>query len=243
MGKHGPAPLGKISKEWTPKLAYAVGLIATNGCLSKDGRHIDFTSQDIQLINLFKICLGLRHIKTGFKLGSFSGKPCPRVQFGDINFYQWLQKLGLTPRKSRTISSIKIPNKFFFDFLRGCFDGDGTIYSFFDKRWRNSFMFYIAFASGSKRFLLWLQEKLSESLNINGHITYGMRNTFQLKYAKEESIVLFRAMFYKANLPCMKRKFLKAHRIFKKHDGIVERNKLARVVKFSKHATLRGWCP
>lgn len=46
---------------WTPELAYAVGLITTDGSLSSDGRHIDFTSNDKELINTFKKCLNLKN--------------------------------------------------------------------------------------------------------------------------------------------------------------------------------------
>lgn len=41
-------PKGKPVK-WSPKIAYAVGLITTDGSLSKDGRHIDLTSKDRRL--------------------------------------------------------------------------------------------------------------------------------------------------------------------------------------------------
>jgi len=33
-------PLGRINTVWNHRLAYATGLLATDGCLSKDGRHI-----------------------------------------------------------------------------------------------------------------------------------------------------------------------------------------------------------
>ncbi len=234
MGRRGTKPQRQVSIEWSRYLAYAVGLITTDGYLSKDGRHIDFTSQDIQLIQLYKKCLGVQHLKTGFKVSSSSGKRCPRVQFGDVHFYHWLQKIGLTSKKSLTLGPLKIPDKLFFDFVRGCFDGDGTIYSFWDVRWADSYMFYIAFASGSKNFLLWLQKKIRILAHINGHIssTAG-QHTLQLRYAKGESLVLFRKMFYDRSVPHLIRKRTKAEKIFKQHNEIVDRNKLARVVKLA----------
>ena len=53
-------PLNKIKIQWSPKLAYAIGLMATDGNLSKDGRHLAFVSKDLQLIRTFKNCLGLK---------------------------------------------------------------------------------------------------------------------------------------------------------------------------------------
>ena len=135
-------PLSKIKIHWSPKFAYAVGLITTDGSLSKNGRHINFTSKDKQLVNLFTQALNIKN-KIGMKgNGSSKEKKYFVVQFGDVNFYRFLQSIGLTPKKSRTMGAINIPDEYFFDFLRGHFDGDGTFYSYWDPRWRSSFMFY-----------------------------------------------------------------------------------------------------
>ena len=92
-------------------------------------------------------------------------------------------------------------------------------------------MFYIAFASGSKDFLIWLQNKLHAFARVKGHISVSSHDTFQLKYAKYESLILFQYMFYAKNLPHLKRKFIKAQGIFGEHESVVKRNRLARVVK------------
>jgi len=46
---------------WTADLAYVVGLTTTDGSLSKDGRHIDFTSKDKELIKSFAKILKLKN--------------------------------------------------------------------------------------------------------------------------------------------------------------------------------------
>ena len=38
----------------SPDLSYIIGLITTDGNLSKDGRHFDFTSKDIEQVKNFK---------------------------------------------------------------------------------------------------------------------------------------------------------------------------------------------
>lgn len=117
-------------------------------------------------------------------------------------------KIGLTPHKSKTIGELKIPKKYFFDFLRGSFDGDGSCYSYWDPRWVSSFMFYVNFNSGSLSHLKWLQFKLKNLLKINGCIGPG-RGSWRLNYAKKESKVMIRKMYYTENLPCLKRKYKK----------------------------------
>ena len=224
-------PLGKIVSKWSPELAYAIGLIATDGNLSTDGRHIEFTSKDIQLLKTFKKCLKLEN-KIGLKIGGFTGKRYPRIQFGDVIFYNWLLKIGLTPRKSKTISKLKIPNKYFFDFLRGHFDGDGSCYSYWDPRWKSSFMFYITFTSASKPHIDWLRGKIKKLAKIKGHITQdGGKNTWQLKYAKKETKVLINKFYYKGNVPCLERKRQKIITILtidKKHSAKIPNARVAK---------------
>lgn len=200
--------------QWNPNFAYAIGLLATDGNLSKDGRHINFTSKDIQLVRIFRECLKLTDIKISLKSSGRGKKNYPQIQFSNSRLYQELLKIGLTPNKSKTISRLKIPKRYFFDFLRGCFDGDGTIFSFWDKRWRSSFMFYIAFASASLVFLEWLQKQNKNFCNINGSVKTAASNTYILRYAKRESLILFRKMFYAKKVPCLQRKYAKAQKIF-----------------------------
>ena len=193
--------------KWSPEFAYAIGLLTTDGNLSSDVGQLEITSKDVQLLNTFRRCLGLKN-KIGLKTSGFSNKKYPRVQFGNIILYRWLLEIGLTPHKSKTISKLKIPEKYFFDFLRGSFDGDGGSYSYWDPRWASSFMFYIAFNSGSLSFLKWLRNKLKKYLGINGHITKGNR-AWRLCFAKKESKILFAKMYYQKNLPHLKRKYRK----------------------------------
>lgn len=202
-------PLRKIEIKWSSKLAYVVGLLTTDGSLSIDGRHIDFTSKDIQLLKTFKKCLGLKN-RIGLKSSGFSNKKYFCIQFSDVIFYKWLFKIGLTPNKTKTISALKIPNKYFFDFLRGHFDGDGSCYGYWDPRWVSSFMFYITFNSASKLHIDWLRKKINNLLEIKGHIAQdGNKSEWQLKYAKKESKRIFPKMYYKEKLPCLKRKHRK----------------------------------
>lgn len=208
--KRGPKPQSKVKIKWSPDFAYAIGLITTDGNLSKDGRHFDFTSKDKEQIRNFKKCLGLK-VKIGHKKSGFKGQKVFRVQFGDVNFYRFLLTIGLMANKSKILSAIKIPNKYFFDFLRGCFDGDGHSYSYWDKRWKSSFMFYTVFNSASKTHIEWLQERIYILLGIKGHITVGGREKicYQLKYAKKESLRILKKLYYSSDLVYLKRKYLK----------------------------------
>lgn len=205
----GIKPKEKVKKVWSSELAYAIGLLATDGCLSTDGRHLDLTSKDMEQLKNFLKCLGIKN-RIGKKISGYSKKLYTRVQFGDVVFYRFLLEVGLTPAKSKTLGSLNIPKKYFFDFLRGSFDGDGSFYSYYDPRWKSSFMFYTVFISASLKHITWIRQELSHLLSVKGHITYGgKKSTYNLKYAKAESIKILKKMFYSNNVVCLQRKRLK----------------------------------
>lgn len=209
MKKRGSKPKGKVKCIWSPEFAYAIGLIVTDGCLSNDGRHISFVSKDKEQINNFMQCLKIK-VKIGTTAG-YNNKKVFRVQFGDIMFYRFLENIGLSKVKSKILDKIDVPNRFFFDFLRGIFDGDGYSYSYLDPRWKSSFMFYAGFVSASIKHVRWLREIIQMRLGLNGHITTSKRSTscYQLKYAKKESLVLFKKVYKGSDVVCLTRKRLK----------------------------------
>jgi hypothetical protein len=120
------------------------------------------------------------------------------------------------PNKTKIIGSVKIPKKYFFDFLRGNFDGDGSFYSYWDPRWKSSYMFYTSFVSASKIHIGWLRKTIKSHLKINGHVTKnGDDSIYQLKYAKAESLKLLSKMYYNRNVICLIRKRSKIERALK----------------------------
>lgn len=210
MGKRGPKPKGKVKIRWSSDFSYAIGLIVTDGNLSPDGRHVIFTSKDREMIDNFQNALGTSykyHMKSN---GAGLEKKYYVVQIGDVLFYKFLQSIGLTANKSKTIGEIKIPARYMRDFIRGSFDGDGSSYSYWDKRWRSSFLLYLSFVSASKKHILWLRDVISDTLGIRGHITKSENQAcFQLKYAKTESIKLFKYMYKNKKSLFLSRKYLK----------------------------------
>jgi hypothetical protein len=192
---------------WNPEIAYLAGLIASDGCLINDGRHLNITSKDIEIIDHFRQILGVKS-KVSIKSGQY-GTTAFHLTFSNVAFYDFLLAAGLTPAKSKTIGKLILPDKYYAEFLRGYFDGDGTVYGYWDKRWRSSFMYYCEFVSASHDFLLWLQSMNSLLLGASaGKIKPGTR-AFRLVYAKKDSQTLFYCMYRDKNVPLLSRKHLK----------------------------------
>lgn len=97
---------------WTSKLAYAVGLLTTDGSLSVDGRHVDLTSKDKDQLFNFLDCIN-HQVKISNKM-SGSGNISYRVQLSSVVFYCFLISIGLTANKSLSLGRLKIPKELFF---------------------------------------------------------------------------------------------------------------------------------
>jgi len=182
-----------------PNLWYLVGLITSDGNLSKDGRHVDITSKEKGFLEFLierfdipnKVCIKNRG----------TDKEACRIQISNKNFYEFLKSIGLMPNKSLVISKIKVPGKYFIDFLRGIIDGDGSI-----RRWIHPANLHeqwsLRIYSGSEKFIIWLKYTVENYLNCNGRIHAEFKSTWQnpvytLKYGKMAAKVILRKCYYK----------------------------------------------
>ncbi|MCX6739660.1 MAG: LAGLIDADG family homing endonuclease [Candidatus Parcubacteria bacterium] len=202
-------PLSNVKNSWSPDFAYVIGLMATDGNLSPDGRHLHFTSKDLELAALFKRILGLSN-KIGRKSrGDGGDKKYFVVQFGDINFYRFLLSIGLMPNKSKILGSLKIPDKYFKDFLRGCIDGDGNIHCF--KHPESQFpQLRVRIASASNQFLIWLKAGNAKILKLAGGWIEKGKGVNILCYGSKDSLRLLKNIYKDKASPYLRRKFLKA---------------------------------
>jgi hypothetical protein len=195
--------------KWTSDLAYVVGLIAADGNLSNDGRHLILVSKDLEQLDNFSRILGIRSVVKTKKSGYTGKSDNYFLQFSDVKFYRFLISLGLTPNKSKNLGKLDIPDKYFVDFVRGCLDGDGFTYSYWDKRWKSSFMFYSGLTSASPKFLEWVKNKISELFGIEGVVKSSGNSGYQLVYAKKSSMNLMKKLYYYDKITCLSRKKIK----------------------------------
>ncbi len=191
--------------EWSPTVAYCVGLITTDGCLASDKRHIDFTSKDRELVEYVQACLGPQN-QICMKGRGRGPERYFRIQLSNVRLDQWLCALGLTPRKSLTLGALDIPDAVFADFLRGCLDGDGSLIVYWDPIFPNSLHCYVRFNSASRPHVDWLQATVTRLVALKGYQTNATPRLRRLSYAKRDSLKLLKYLYYSDDLPCLRRK-------------------------------------
>jgi hypothetical protein len=142
-------------------LWYLVGLIASDGCLQKDGKVVAIYSADITFLNDLKQLLNIRG-----KVYTYTKRKLSCLQICSKTFYEFLLSIGLTPAKSLTLGKLKIPDEYFNDFLRGEIDGDGYI-----RKWTNKGEYTeqctCGICSASYEFANWLKNKISVLYSVN----------------------------------------------------------------------------
>ena len=172
-------------------------------------------SSEKPLLNTFNKCLKINN-----KIGTTYNRNIKshRVQFGNVQFYNWLLKIGLSPVTSRTIGKVDIPDKVFRDYLRGCIDGDGNIrtykdtYNIYKGRRYATWRLFVRIVSASQKHIVWLQNKIKTLVGINGAVIKSVPSDqhrvpiWILQFAKKESVRLISWIYYKQNIPCLERK-------------------------------------
>lgn len=191
---------------------YVVGYIATDGSLSKDGRHVSITSKDHNHLENIKKKLGITSKITRKARGSEKNKIYSVLQIGGVSNYRFLNSIGMFSRKTWNMGPLKIPDGYFLDFLRGVIDGDGCIYSW--KHSTNNHMQWSLRISGAAPdFISWLKEMIEMRLLIRGklHIQkYKARSTmYIIKFGKLATQKIVRIAYYDECF-CLERKLIKA---------------------------------
>jgi hypothetical protein len=208
-----PASSVSAAISWTPELAWVVGVIATDGNLSRNGRGLCVTSKDLDLLETVRRCVG-----AGSRIRPVTGgyAPAYRLQWTSRRFHCWLTAIGLTPAKSLTIGALHVPDRYFADFVRGCIDGDGSIVTYVDRynvRKNPRYVYdrlFVSLASASAEFLRWIRSTVARVLGPSGHLTVTRaahrRDMWRLRYGKRESFRLLQWMYYSPDVPALRRK-------------------------------------
>ena len=190
-------------KTWSSSMGYVLGYFAADGSMLENNRgayFIEFTSIDRILLEHVQLATDSNHAITPRERGG-NTKTSYRLQIGSREWFQDLTDLGFTQNKSNTLQFPEIPSKYFGDFVRGYFDGDGCAY--FKQNWakdrgKERWVFRTLFTSGSYEFLFQLHRRLKISGVKGGHISSKSKGAYDLVFSAHDSLALYRLMYHTA---------------------------------------------
>jgi hypothetical protein len=147
---------------WTPEMAYVLGWIASDGSIVANLTGFHITSTDLDHLDNLRKLIGST-AKIVVYGGGKNRKKGGRLNVCRQSMVERLLQLGFTPRKSRTIRMPKVPDELFGHFLRGVFEGDGTVHIKSGKRMG---IMGITLYSGSRGFLEDINQAIVRTANV-----------------------------------------------------------------------------
>lgn len=179
-------------------MAYVLGFIYADGNIMHTKRDTWFFSiqiTDKDILEKMKLVMDSSHIISRKKKVE-NHKQLYRIQIGSKEMCGDLLNLGLTARKSKKIIFPEVSEKYFPDFLRGYFDGDGGVWIGSKNKCKGdlSYIISVSFTSGSEVFLVSLKKILSNWGLAGGSLVKKGRG-FDLKYSVKDSLILYKIMY------------------------------------------------
>lgn len=223
----------------TENRAYWLGFLYADGCIVdmklKDGTKIPQTVQisisinDIEILYKFMKDIELdKNIYIGTQYNKKSITQYCRLQVGSSVMCSDLIKHGCFPRKTYTLKfPYEIPEELIRHFIRGYFDGDGSIYLCermqYDRRRGKEYLqqnFCCNF-QGTYDFLKSLETVLNRNNIITRPIRNGHGNVYSLDFGRRDSMINFFHYIYDDCNVCLNRKYNKFIDCFKYLNMVV----------------------
>ena len=219
-------------KKWSNKMAYVLGFLYADGNVtdatkSSRTQYIKFSSKDKDILYAIKKALKSDYPisfepprKNLHRNGIYKSSGLFNLRIGSKEMFLDLRKIGVVTNKSKVIEfPTYLPNKYLSYFVRGYFDGDGSVV-FNKKKWIR-----VVFTSGSKHFLEQLSTKLSKILKIRKRPVCLSHYSYQLYYFTQEGLKILNFIYGNAKIDklYLRRKYRFYKILSVKYDYILDK--------------------
>lgn len=202
----------------TEEKAYWLGFLFADGCIhERSGQNrisLVLAIKDKKHLEKFKKAISFEGpiIDYAKKSGKFLGLVHSYLRITSQKLSDSLSNLGCVPRKSLILKFPKINDDLKHHFIRGYFDGDGSVFISNEKHWRNKKIFpiiHIRF-SGTESFL----KNINQNILMLGSIKKIKNNNINsLEFKRNKKAKLFYNYLYNNSKVFLERK----KEIFEKH--------------------------
>lgn len=203
--------------------AYYLGLLLTDGNVYKYKKRkadqykiqLSLKSEDVYIIEKFKMELNSKN-----KISHYSNAKKDECvfQIGSTEMAKDLLKYGICERKTFIAQLTNlIPKELYRHYIRGVFDGDGTVY--INKFGKLKFGFY-----GTHKLVLQVRNYLISQIGVNENSVYDKETVSFILFSQEKDIFNFYKLMYNDSKFYLKRKKEKFEDYFDKKYCILNAN-------------------
>lgn len=122
------APYHQVFDSWSQDMAYALGLMFTDGCVHEKLSSVDFTNTDKAMHQYWKSNRSIFKRRRTNSETQTQSKLQYTTGVTSAHMVQRLIQLGVLPRKSKMECPLpKVPEDYLLSFVLGLLDGDGSI--------------------------------------------------------------------------------------------------------------------
>lgn len=212
-------------KKWSRSMSYILGYIVADGCITNDRTRkknpFTFNITSIDKEHLFDIKQAL---KSEYKLSiknNGNGGIAYQLQIRNRTLCEDLIRLGVVPRKTHHLQPMRIPRKYFSAFVRGFFDGDGTVYLY---KVNGVTQIKAGFVCVRRSFLMDFGHRLCEAISIpiksiHKNDTHGKMTRYSIAFYIDDCRKLKQFMYMDHPTLLLKRKW----NIFKMWETVKRR--------------------
>jgi|SRR3989344_684354 len=201
-------------KKWSPEMAYVLGFIGADGNICHSGRAytLQIACDDKDVIEKIKLVLG--YLGPIHQKPRLNGKISYSLRICDPIIFKDLQALNVTERKSLTFIPPKMQSRYVKHFVRGYFDGDGSVVTAKRNNTSKPKRLRSFFYTASKPMALFLHQVMIENLRDLYKAKIAMKMAHQVTpyyvilLGHHGSVSLFRYMYAGSNL-YLERKYQK----------------------------------
>lgn len=186
-------------KNWSSEMAYILGFFAADGYITINKRGGQFWCiqiKDRNLLEQIKNVIQSEH-KISTRITKNGESIMYRLQIGSVEMCEDLKVLGFAERKTKSLVVPNVPEKYFSDFVRGYFDGDGNVWLGMIHRQRKTqhLAIQVMFTSCSRIFLKILWERLNSRGSEGGSIYKAKGNYYRLQFGTRDTLKLYDFMY------------------------------------------------
>lgn len=177
--------------------AYILGFIASDGYLpitngAQNRVILSLQRQDREILE--KIAKELEYTGPIYDYEATGGYPASSLSFTSKKLRQQIERYGIGNNKTFKLKNLpNLPKKYLIDFIRGFFDGDGSIYETKDHKIGTSI------TCASKEFLQEIKNFLESNYSIQSkskiYATERVHVIYDFRYRTKDSLIFCNAMY------------------------------------------------
>lgn len=188
-------------KAWGPEMAYVFGFICADGYINQALTQLVIYNTDYNILDKIRNTMSYDH-----EIACYEKTKVYRLNVSKKEIVEDLVDFGLVPAKSLTLRFPDVPEIYVSNYIRGYFDGNGTI-NFHDKGSKPQIT--VGISTGSQCFAEGLLEGVKNTEGIRGsiHVNKNQKNdSYSINFYGYNAVHFLVWIYWNANGLFLERK-------------------------------------